>query len=318
MERFLRAAERWADHIIIADQGSTDATRAIAERSSKTIVVSNDSHGYDEGERHRVILEAARSISGPRAIFAVDADEALSANVTDEPVWETALASPPGTVFTAEWINYLPAATSIWKPKSAIPFGFIDDGRSHNPGRFHVERVVVNSDDPKMSLDPIKLLHFQYLDWARMKSKQRRYQINETLHNPGKRATHLYRQYHRMDAVPKSQVQAADRKWLAGYEAAGVDMTTVVPQDWYWTDHEALELLQANGTDKFRRIDIWDVDWATLAEQDGQRGDQKSKLANPQSRLDQLVLGWLAKTQRRGPDRPATKLVDRLLRFVGW
>ena len=35
LERFLRAAELWADHVIVADQQSTDRTVAIARKFDK-------------------------------------------------------------------------------------------------------------------------------------------------------------------------------------------------------------------------------------------------------------------------------------------
>ena len=119
-------------------------------------------------------------------------------------------------MITAEWINYLPGNDRVWVPKTAVPIGFIDDGRAHNAGQIHVDRVAVFDGDPRLSLGPIKLLHFQYVDWARMKSKQRRYQCMEVLWHPEKRPVQIYRQYHRMDAAPESQLRQADpRGWTA-------------------------------------------------------------------------------------------------------
>jgi glycosyltransferase involved in cell wall biosynthesis len=317
LERFLHCAETWADVIVIADQGSTDGTREIAEASEKTIVVTNTVDGYDEGQRHRVVLEAARSVPGPRAILAIDADEALSANVLGSPEWERALRSEPGTVFTAEWINYLPGASHAWVPKTALPFGFIDDGREHNSGRFHVERIVVGPEDPRLSLAPVKLLHFQYIDWQRMKSKQRRYQCAETLYQQSKRPTQFYRQYHRMDAVPRSQVREADPAWLAEYAVRGIETTSVTSEPWYWTDEAVLAMLVEHGAQRFRRLNVWDVDWARLGAESGLDVDPV-RLRDPRTSVDRLTLRWLAATQRRGPDRWATRLIQRALRPLGW
>ena len=317
LDRFLRCAERWADRIVIADQGSEDDTRAIAEASPKTVVVRNNGEGYDEAQYKRVLLDAARSIDGPRAIIAVDADEALSANIGNSLEWEQALRSPPGTVLTAEWINYLPGATNVWVPKTALPIGFIDDGRPHRSGRFHVDRVTVRPGDRCVSLDPVKLLHFQYLDWRRMKSKQRRYQCAEALSDPRKRPIQFYRQYHRMDAPPHSEVRPADPTWLAAYEQSGIDMTGVEPEATYWTDEEVLAMLIEHGPSHFRRLDVWDVDWPAVAKSTG-KYYTGNELADPRTTFDKLVYRWLAETQRRGPDRPATRLLQRILIPLGW
>lgn len=317
LDRFLRCAEQWADHIVIADQGSSDDTRAIAEQFTKTVVVSNDSQGYDEGQRHRVVLEAARAVPGPRAILAVDADEALSANVLDSPEWERALRSDPGTVLTAEWINYLPGGREVWIPKRALPMGFIDDDRSHSPGHFHVERIMVRHADTQLSLDPVKLLHFQYLDWWRMKSKQRRYQCAETLHNRRKRPIQFYRQYHRMDAVPRADVRPVDAPWIAGYEWAGIDVMGVQDQGYYPTDFEVLSMLLEHGTRRFRRLDIWDVDWEAVARASGEV-DRIVDLSDPRTPPDRAVHRWLAMTQRRNPERWSTRFLQRALIPFGW
>lgn len=316
LERHLRCAELWADHVILADQNSHDDTRAIAARFSKTILVPNHGKGHDDEERHRLVLEAARTIPGPRVILAVDADEVLSADVLQAPEWERAIRSPPGTVLTVEWINYLPGGQHAWVPKTALPIGFVDDGRDHSPGWIHVERVLVQREDLRISLNPVKLLHFQYLDWRRMKSKQRRYQCAESLHDSSKRPIQLYRQYHRMDAVPKSEVRPADPAWLSEYELAGIDMTSLRPQSAYWTDAEVLSQLLEYGPHRFRRLNIWDVNWEEIARHLGD--DLPATLRDPRTRVDKLIHSWLAATQRRGPDRWRVRMLQRMLIPFGW
>src|SRR4051812_45117660 len=99
LERFLAAASVWADHIVVADQGSTDGSRTIAARFEKVKLVENKSEGYDEGARQRLLLETARAVvPGPRVLIALDADEALTAGATASPEWRRILESAPGTV----------------------------------------------------------------------------------------------------------------------------------------------------------------------------------------------------------------------------
>jgi hypothetical protein len=313
MERFLRCAEIWADHIVIADQDSSDATRSMADSSTKTVVVPNPTVGYDEGEYHRVLLSAARAVPGPRVIIAVDADEALSANVQGSAAWEKAIRSPPGTVLTAEWVNYLPGTENVWVPKSGVPIGLVDDGRQHNPGSFHVDRIAVNSSDRQVTIDPVKLLHFQYLDWRRMKSKQRRYQCAEAIANPTKRPIQFYRQYHRMDSVPKAEVRPAHPGWLSGFKELGIDVTAVESERVFASDREVLAMLREYGMERFGRLDIWDGDWLNHVQ-----AETSLHLADPRTSIDRLIHRWLAYTQRRDPDRWTTRLFQRALIPFGW
>src|SRR3954453_20585511 len=74
LDRFLSCVSLWADHIIVADQGSADGSREIARRHSKVTLIDNPG-SYDEGARQRLLLDAARSFEGRRVIFAFDADE---------------------------------------------------------------------------------------------------------------------------------------------------------------------------------------------------------------------------------------------------
>jgi glycosyltransferase involved in cell wall biosynthesis len=314
LERFLRSAEQWADHIVLGDQQSTDATREIAARFPKVRVVDNTDTQYHEGNYRKVILDAAREVPGPRAIIAIDADEALSAQVLGSAEWERALREPPGTVLSAWWVNYLPDWTRAWIPER-IPIGLIDDGREHNPGRFHAKRFIVRPEDRQVELDDIKVLHFQYTDWARMKSKQRRYQAVESL--TGMRPIRLYRRYHRMDAFPRAELVPADPAWLQPYEDGGVDWRSVTPEPVYWWDEEVLDLLLEHGARRFKRVDLWDVDWTAVAGRLG-RPVAPGSLSDPRTLGDRAMMAWLRATQRRRPESRRTRWTQRAFIPLGW
>jgi glycosyltransferase involved in cell wall biosynthesis len=87
LERFLRCASVWADYIIIADQKSTDGSQEIARQFKKVILIENPSPTYNEFAREELLIEAARNISGPRLLVALDADEALTANFMNSVEW---------------------------------------------------------------------------------------------------------------------------------------------------------------------------------------------------------------------------------------
>ena len=316
LDRFLRCAAMWADHIIVADQGSTDGSRAIALQHPKVTLIDNPEPAYNEGARQKLLLAAARQIpsDGPRVLIALDADEIFTANRTDCGEWASVFAAAPGTVITFNWVNLRPDLESCWVQPEDLPLGFVDDGSDHTGIAIHSTRIPSPLGAPILRMRALKVLHYQYTDWARMESKQRWYQCWERLNQPGRRAANIYRQYHFMHAVGPDQVRPIRPEWLAAYQQAGIDVTSVRRDGTYRWDREILTLLEQHGPAMFQRLDIWDVDWEDLAKQLGHHG---TKITDPRSWLDKAVLNWLRATQGRHT-RPWPRLCQWLLRFLGW
>lgn len=316
LERFLACASTWADHIVIADQGSTDGSAEIAEAHPKVTFVHNASPGYDEGARQRLLIETARGIpaAGRRVLLALDADEFLSANWSESTDWEQVCAAPSGTVLTFKWMNVAPGFERGWPSAEPIPFGFVDNGTPHDGGVIHSWRLPTPEGAPVTHLDDLVVLHYQYTDWARMRSKQRWYQCWERLRYPEKRPITLYRQYHHMDAAVQT-ARPMQPEWLAGYESAGIDMQTVEEAPYYWWDEELVNLFDEHGVEPFRRLNVWEVDWGDLARQMGRSVD--GALKDPRSPFERTVHRWLARTQPLSAALPV-RAVQRLLKPLGW
>lgn len=229
LDRFLQCASLWADHIIIADQSSEDHSLSIAKKYPKVIPIKNESTGYSEIERQRQLIDAARKIPAPRLLIALDADECLSANVLTSSEWRTALSVDPGTQLKMQWVNLLPDTSRCWVPNVDRVFGFMDDGVSiHNGTKIHSQRLP---DTPKglvVSFKDIKVLHYQYTDWARMESKHRWYQMWEKVNNPNKHSIDIYRQYHHMNTAITLQYQSTKPEWLNAYSKHSIDMTSTL------------------------------------------------------------------------------------------
>src|SRR5215510_5602039 len=184
LDRFLQCASLWADHIIVADQMSDDNSREIARSYPKVELIDNPSPTYNEVDRQKLLLNAARSFSGPRLLLALDADEMLTANFLTSPEWKSVLEAPMGTVFYFTWANLLPGAQSYWSPSYALPLGFMDDGSDHVGTKIHSRRIPIPSGSREIKLQDIKVLHYQYTNWERMESKHRWYQCWERRNNP--------------------------------------------------------------------------------------------------------------------------------------
>jgi hypothetical protein len=317
LERFLAAAELWADRIVLADQRSTDATRAIAARFTKVEVVDNHSPGYDEGARQRLLLAAARKIPGERLIVALDADEALTAGSWESAEWAAAKAAPPGTVFSFDWVNVLPGLDQAQVAEAQLPFAFRDDGTEHVGERIHSTRLPLSPGAPVRRMHAVKVLHLQYTAWARMRSKQRWYQAWEAVHHPDKRPVQIFRQYNRMLAFPPEELRPVDPAWFAGYERCGIHLTRHPADSVYWWDEEVLAWLLTRGRGTFRRIALWDIEWQRIAARTGVDAPVGA-LTDPRSRFERAVHRWLEATQRRGVESRATRWLQRLLIPLGW
>jgi hypothetical protein len=302
LDRFLRCVSLWADHIVIADQGSTDGSREIAARHPKVTLIENPGPEYDEGARQRLLLEAARGFPGTRLIFALDADEILGATWAESAAFKGLADAAPGTAVRMRWANVLPGFDSCWLPDEDIVFGYVDDGADHPGERIHSVRLPVAASAPSVSPTDVRVLHYQYVNWERMKSKQRWYQCWELINLPNKRPIQLYRQYHHMDAIPPERIQPLPERWIAPYEAQGIDMRSIPEEAQYPWDDEVAGWMQAYGAKRFKKLDIWDVDW---------------EAADPRGPLTRLVHRWLRATQDRY-DRGGTRLVQRALIPFGW
>lgn len=316
LERFLRAAELWADEVILADQGSTDETREIAARFEKVRVIDNPNPGYDEGGRQRLLLDAARELPGRRFVIALDADEFLTPTWADSRQWREALEAPLGTVFAFDWVNVLADGQSAYIPSEKVPFAFIDDGSEHNGVAIHSTRIPVADLTRIRDLDELKVLHLQFTDWRRMKSKQRWYQCWELLQNTGKRPVQIYRQYHRMDAFPESEIRPLGADWLDGYREQGIDLAPRDSGGPLWWDQEVLDWIVEHGSQRFRKLDIWDVPWGELAPELG-RNLEPASISDPRRSVDRGILRWLAMTQDR-VDSIRTRWLQRMLILIGW
>lgn len=309
LDRFLERAAEWADHIVIADQGSDDGSADIASRHPKVHLVENPARDYDEAGRKRTLLDAARAIADDAILVALDADEMLTPNWDGSAEWDAVQTAPPGTVVRVEHVNVRPDRRTSWRTGDFWAMGFIDDGRSPPPeGLIHIPRVPLPAGRPELVLNEIKVLHLQYMDLARYRTKQRWYQCWERVTFPGKRPIQIYRQYHHMEAVPQSRLEPLPDDWIKTVDIE----TSEGPYRW---DREVIDMLGAHGIGRFSKIDMWDdVDWELILHLHGLGTD---RVADPRTRLEREVHQWLRTTQPIAY-RKRVRYVQRALRLLGW
>lgn len=317
LERFLKCASLWADHIVVADQGSTDGTREIARGFEKVRLVENPSEEFNEPERQALLIEEARRIPGPRVLMTLDADEVLSADVLESEAWERALRSPPGTVLEFSRID-------LWRSPSRYffdtvedtgwwqAFGFVDDGKEYVGRKMHAERVPQGKDAPRVRLEGVVVLHYQFCDPARTASKHRWYRCYERLEFSERPARKIHRIYDWMDRV-ETPIRPSPEEWLEGYRTQGIDMNTIEESDIFWWDWEVLRMFARHGTEPFRGLDVWDPDWEAIRRRglaEGVEDLPDAPVRDPRGLRHRLGL-WLMRA------RPPAFLARRVERIAG-
>lgn len=315
IEKFLAAARTWASRVLVADQRSSDGTWEALHRTPGVEPILNDSPAYDESYRQRLLLSHARKIEGRRILLGLDADEALSANALQSPEWEKLKTAAPGTILRFRWVNILPGFQQAWIPPEPRPFGFVDDGSPHSGSQIHSPRVPQPPGAPTLDFEDIVVLHFQYVAWERMISKQRWYQAWEYTRPAPRSPLEIFRQYNHMHGGwADSELQPIRPEWLAAYLQAGIDFRTLAAEPVTWWDREVVKMLCTHGAAHFRRVAIWNRDWNAVARR---IGVSDVRLADPRSPVEKTVHRLLASTQHRRGTLPVRGL-EKCLRLAGW
>ena len=313
LDKFLQCTSLWADHIIIADQMSTDGSREIAGKYSKVILVDNHSESFNEPERQKLLIEEARKIPGPRLLITLDADEIFTPNILTSPEWNTMLVADPGTIFKFQMANFKPDLKNMWLVDH-FAWGYMDDGYHHSStAKIHTGRIPFPPMNDIVILNQIKVIHLQFTNWERMQSKHRWYQAFEIINFPGKSALKIFRTYHHMFGLSKHEIIPIPDEWFSGYSSLGIDITSVHTKPMNYFDEQCLEMLEKFGGNTFLKLNIWDVDWEEKAKLYG-----KIKLghfSDPRSKWDKYIHKYLAKTQA-AHRRLVVRLVDKLIMFL--
>jgi glycosyltransferase involved in cell wall biosynthesis len=262
LREFLAAASIYADNIIVSDQHSSDKSVEIAKSFPKVIVIKNESLVYNELDRQQRLLEEARKLGENNLIIALDADEFISPNFFLEGHLDKVKSLAPGTSVEVELANLLPDYLRYWAVKLQ-PVMFIDDGSANQDmSTMHCRRLPTGGATLNVKLDEVKVMHFQFIDWKRMLSKHRWYQMHERVNFPKKSSLEIFRTYHHMFSIRKSMLRLVPQSWFFDYKTAGVDILNL-PKNLasYWWDESSRALLSAHGSGLFKMLDVWEDDF---------------------------------------------------------
>lgn len=266
LDRFLTVSSIFADHIIISDQYSTDNSRDICKKYPKVCLIENKSKAFNEDGRQLQLIETARNLcpNDKRILLALDADEILAANAIDTSDWQKMLNAKEGTVLFFEKPTFLNGTETVIRYKGdGWPLGYVDDGVIHQPSKIHSSRIPTPVSAQNISLKEIKILHYGLARIDALYSKLRFYTCLECIMNTKSLNRRRISYPQQLDFSREGDYkESLNYEWIKGWEAIGIDMTTLNKSNFYWYDEEVLGFFKQYGCKKFYKEDIWYFNWS--------------------------------------------------------
>lgn len=308
LRAFLEATSLWADHIIIADQMSTDSCREIAKEYSKVILIDNKNLEFNEAERQAMLVAKAREVAAGRdtLLWGLDADEVLAANTFETDDWKHILNSVPGDVYWFKWAEICPNQKEYWLSKTTYyPWLFHDDGKEPHGNyvrNMHSMRIPYPIEEKQMYyVDDFRVLHLAYLNQHRVASKRRFYQFVDWEMNHRHPVT-LSRSY--TQTKKEEQVLTLQDGFLYHKEDYGFDLLSLVDTEVSkcYMDDYIMERFPRHSMKELRKLDIWDEVFL-----------KTYQLEDPRRTIDKQIQSYLRNTTMK-KEKTVVRFLDKVLK----
>ncbi len=313
LERFIRSASLWADHIIIADQNSVDGSVEIAKKFPKVILIQNDSLTFNEPDRQKLLINEARKISGRKLLVALDADEFLSSNFIESRSWNDIRKQKNGTSIYFECVNVHSSFEKYWS-KGYHYYAYIDDLALHVGKEIDSPRLPKENNPRRLEIRDVKVLHLQYIDMERAKYKQIWYQcLEKTLNDQntylGTRKTnfYLFKRYNKIK-FQINELQPLSSRWINNYLDRNIDIFLNPLNSWNPFLHYIKNLFDQYGVRHFNKLSIWDVDWNEKF--------RSTQYRDPRSIITKIIHKWL-NNRKHLEFCPLETYILKILEFFG-
>jgi len=269
LEKSLKAISLFADHIIVGNQASIDRTPQICKRFPKVVYLINPEEYPGKKNRRQILLDKARELYGAgNIIFCLDADEIPTSNILEDASWKNSLESLKiGQSIKLEWVNLWRSSRkychdkSIWK-KSFRYFIFKDDGvTNYTLGNIHESKIPSVFLKRYLRHENIKIMHFHFVLWSRMISKQQHCRIMEKRVFPQKSFLIINGRYWNTKDERNIILKDTPNSWLKNWQDKGINLENFSKNELYWFDIEILQDFKRYGTEYFKWLDIWDTNW---------------------------------------------------------
>jgi glycosyltransferase involved in cell wall biosynthesis len=320
IERSLKALLSFCDHIIVADHHSTDNTREILKKYSPRVIAVEPQDLKFSTRIRWPLLEVARDFEGNNFIFVPDADEIFTANILEPGILDELTNVTPGTGIEMQLIHLWRSPlqwrndASNWGPKYFWPArAFRDDRKMQycslaNP-------LDHNSSLPVCRLiqrqEKVKVMHFQFVLFERMRAKQRWYRATEAYELGAHQAERINKYYIITQDERQAILEPIRSEWTAGWQERGIDLENFEEASLYWYDVEVLRYFKENGPEFFAPVDLWDTDWEQkrlLALEQGHEGLPDHPIIDPRTGEQRLYHAYLHRFFRTPPWREPREL----------
>ena len=311
LDVFLQCTSLWADHIIIADQGSTDGSKEIALKYPKVTLLENDGNGLDETYRQKILFDEARKIEGNRIIIALDADELFTGNYKETNDWKMITTFKAGNVFVFHWANINKDQINYWEPEYWSQWALHDDGTTPiQKGYIHVSRVPWPqiATPNEICVRDFQVMHLANVNWKRMLSKQRFYAFVSHVNEPKKSIISLNRQYAYLNPTKEEKQHPIPQSFFDYYQQHGIDVFRGLnlTEPYFWFDEQVLTYFRQFGVVKFRYLDMWNPTWVATMQ-------ALFPFKVPKGIFSELLFAYLRMTQRYHTTL-AIRAIDKVLK----
>ncbi len=259
LKQSLQNFSSFADHIIVADQFSTDGSREIYKEFSKVVMIDNPGTGHNNTVRW-LLLDTAREMFGrDNLIICIDADEMVSKEAVLE-MEKVVSKNFSGTLsFQLPWIQLWKDINhyrndGVWA-NNFKTIAFVDNetleyGRKEVIND-HTSRVPVTENTTRLNTP---LLHFQYTSFESAMLKQAWYRASELIE--GTKSSRYINYKYSITKEDGAIILKTPSEWLGQIPEAKLVQKNV-GIDWHY--NALLDWFKKYGLTFFEPLDIWDI-----------------------------------------------------------
>lgn len=270
IETTLRAIAPIADSIIVFDDQSTDDSISIVKQLQHQLpiehIIERNEWNYNETVYRQELLNEGRKRGGTHFIC-IDSDELFTSNFIDNHLLRKQIFSlAPGDKLNMAWIQLWRSLEqyrydkSVWTNNYKV-FAFADDGVSnYDEQKLHLLRHPLSLKGKTYSIPGYTygLMHLQFVHWENLLLKQAWYRILEKVMNPQVNEQQVNAKYAPSKDEKDLQMMLSPFSWFKNYPF--IHHSRIHEED-NWRKQQVLGWFNEYGTDYFKNLDIWDVDW---------------------------------------------------------
>lgn len=263
LKDFLKATSIFADHIIIADQSSTDNSKQIAKEFEKVILIDNPSLKYDEAFRQKLLIETARKeIPEEKIIYALDADEIITASSINSNDWSFIHDAKPGTTIYFEKPDLVNPISKCIRYKDYFPMAYVDDNSNLETRIIHSRRIPFRDKDVFHS-NEIKFMHLAQVRTEEYWARQRLYCMIENINNVQPLFNRIQSYSRRINEINQNRLENTPlEQWIEPLKTKfGIDLYNIKSDKNNQFNNQIIEFFKLHGSKRFYYDPIWDFNW---------------------------------------------------------